>query len=151
MSFRVLYPEILLRRDDTRREQAMEQSMDILRKLESVHNEATNKSIADISRLLQETLSRRLTAYIAGVKEGKTVSRWATGEIVEIRQTDVERRLRAAYAIASLLLAHVDPQTTKAWFIGINPQLDDESPAELIREDRFKEVFAAARAFVVGG
>lgn len=43
-----------------------------------------------------------------------------------------------------------DP-TIRAWFMGMNPQLDDVSPAEALAEDRFREVLAAARAFLAGG
>lgn len=39
----------------------------------------------------------------------------------------------------------------RAWFIGLNPQLDDVSPAEAIHDGRLKEAKAAARAFVAGG
>ena len=43
------------------------------------------------------------------------------------------------------------PRIVKASFIGLNPQLDDVSPAETIRGGRLKEAKAAARAFVAGG
>jgi hypothetical protein len=33
----------------------------------------------------------------------------------------------------------------------MNPQLDDDSPAEVIRDGRLKEALAAAKAFVAGG
>ncbi len=33
----------------------------------------------------------------------------------------------------------------------MNPQLDDDSPAEAIREGRLKEALAAANAFITGG
>jgi len=39
----------------------------------------------------------------------------------------------------------------KAWFIGLNPQLGDVSPAEALREGRLMETVSAARAFTVGG
>ena len=39
----------------------------------------------------------------------------------------------------------------RAWFIGMNPQLDDESPAEVIREGRVKDALTAAKTFVSGG
>jgi hypothetical protein len=41
--------------------------------------------------------------------------------------------------------------TIRAWFIGMNPQLDDESPIEAVLSGRHKEVLAAARAFLAGG
>ena len=116
-----------------------------------VHRQAVAAPLTEVAGLLQEVLSRRLTAFIAGVKDGKTVSRWANGEVTEIREHETEQRLRMAYEIAQLLLLHDSPQTVKAWFIGLNPQLDDRSPAEVIREGQLREALAAARAFVVGG
>ncbi len=55
------------------------------RVVEQAHRQATASPVSEIARLLQELLSRRLTAYIAGVGEGKTVNRWANGEVLEIR------------------------------------------------------------------
>lgn len=113
---------------------------------------ATAASVSEVAAFLQEILSRRLTAYIAGVKDGKTVTRWASKEVTEIRDPETEQRLRTAYAIAQLLLSRGDSApTVKAWFIGLNPQLGDTSPAESIHEGRLKEALAAARAFIVGG
>lgn len=116
-----------------------------------VHRQAVSAPLSEVARLLQEVLSRRLTAYIAGVKDGKTVSRWANAEVTEIREHETEQRLRTAYEIAQLLLLHDSPQTVKAWFIGLNPQLDDRAPAEVIHEGQLREALAAARAFAVGG
>jgi hypothetical protein len=107
--------------------------------------------VSEIAGFLQELLSRRLTAYIAGVTSGKTISRWASGEVTEVRDHETERRLRTSYEIAQLLLDRDSAQTVKAWFIGLNPQLGDVSPAEAIREGKLKEALAAARAFAVGG
>ena len=39
----------------------------------------------------------------------------------------------------------------RMWFIGSNPWLDHDSPIDAIREDRFKEVAAAATAMVEDG
>jgi hypothetical protein len=108
--------------------------------------------IQDIARTLEDLLSRRLTAVIVGVKDGKTVARWASGETSDVRGEDTELRLRTAYQIAIMLLTSLDSaQTVKAWFIGLNPQLGDTSPAEAIREGRLRDALAAARAFVAGG
>jgi hypothetical protein len=85
------------------------------------------------------------------VGDAKTVSRWASGEVSEIRDVWMEQRLRTAYEIAQLLLAYDAVQTVKAWFIGLNPQLGDVSPAEALRDGRLKETLSAARAFTVGG
>jgi hypothetical protein len=53
-------------------------------------------------------------------------------------------------------LADADsPQIAQAWFQGLNPQLNDRSPARILREGELEEVgpavIAAARAFLIGG
>ncbi len=118
--------------------------------VEQAHQLALRVSIGEAARALQELLSRRLTAYIAGVKDGKTVTRWVNGEVTVARE-DNELRLRTAYEIAQLLLQFDSPQTVRAWFIGLNPQLDDRSPAQALHEGQLKEALSAARAFVAGG
>jgi hypothetical protein len=119
---------------------------------EQAHRDAMETPIQDIARTLEDLLSRRLTAVIVGVKDGKTVARWASGETSDVRGEDTELRLRTAYQIAIMLLTSLDSaQTVKAWFIGLNPQLGDTSPAEAIREGRLRDALAAARAFVAGG
>jgi hypothetical protein len=35
--------------------------------------------------------------------------------------------------------------------MGLNPQLDDQAPADVLREDRLREALVAAKAFRVGG
>lgn len=127
----------------------MNDTVDLI--MHQTHRQATSAPVSEIAGVLQELLSRRLTAYIAGVGNGKTVSRWANGEVAEIRDHRTEQRLRTAYEIIQLLMRYDSAQTVKAWFIGLNPQLGDVSPAEAIREGQLKESLAAARAFTVGG
>jgi hypothetical protein len=59
--------------------------------------------------------------------------------------------LRCAYQTFQLLLAEESPHTVRAWFLGLNPQLDDQSPAQSIREGDFRDVLVAAKAFLAGG
>jgi hypothetical protein len=117
--------------------------------VEKAHHRAVDTSVEEVTGTLQSLLSRRLVAYIAGVKDAKTVSRWASGE-VEPRD-EAERRLRDVYQIALLLTEFDSPRIVKAWFIGLNPHLEDTSPVEAIRDGRTTEALAAARAFIVGG
>ncbi len=118
--------------------------------LEQAHRLAVVAPVSDVASFLQNLLGRRLVAYVAGVKDAKTVSRWASGEVGSVRQ-ESEERIRTAYEVAQLLVQFDSPRIVKAWFIGLNPQLDDVSPAETIHEGKLKEVKAAARAFVAGG
>jgi hypothetical protein len=117
--------------------------------VEQAHHRAVDARLEDVVEYLQALLGRRLVAYIAGVKDAKTVSRWANGE-AEARQ-EAEKRVRAAYQIALLLTGFDSPRIVKAWFIGLNPHLADVAPAEAIHDGRSKEALAAARSFIVGG
>lgn len=113
------------------------------------HERAVTFEIKDVARYLQEALGQKLVAYMADVRDPKRVGRWAQG--AQAPREDAERRLRAAFQIFHLLLAEDTPHVIRAWFIGMNPQLDDDSPAEAIHDGRLKETLAAARAFIAGG
>lgn len=118
--------------------------------LEELHNRAVTTPLAKIASDLEELLTRRVIAFIADV-DGKTVSRWASGQVNDIRDMHTHQRLLVTYEIAQLLLEYDSPRTVKAWFLGLNPQLDDRSPAEVLQEGRLKAVLDAARAFVAYG
>jgi hypothetical protein len=118
---------------------------------QDAHQQAMRASVPEIAGLLSQLLSRRVTAYIAGVDDAKTVSRWMTGKTVRIRNLDVERRLRTAYEIAVMLLSTDSSDVVRAWFISLNPQLGDVTPVEAIHNGEVREALSAARSFVVGG
>jgi hypothetical protein len=113
------------------------------------HRRVTESSIQQITEYLEEVLGRKLVATLAGVKDQKAVGRWTSGEREPRR--GAEERLRAAYQIFRLLMAVEAPHTVRAWFIGLNPQLHDESPILVIQEGRFQEAMVAARAYIAGG
>jgi hypothetical protein len=122
--------------------------------VEAANRQSIRTPFADVAYFLQDVLGRQLVAYIAGVEATKTVSRWASGK-VDAPRLKHEKRLRIAYEITFLLTAFEAPRVVKAWFIGLNPQLDDRAPAEVIRkasdDAELKEAVAAARAFIAGG
>ncbi|MFT4220189.1 MAG: hypothetical protein QM611_06695 [Microbacterium sp.] len=62
-----------------------------------------------------------------------------------------ERKLRNTFQVYGLLSSVEGDHTVRAWFMGMNPQLDDDSPAEALAAERFREVASAARAFAAGG
>ena len=117
--------------------------------IEQVHRRTVKASVPEITKFLEEVLTRKLIAYMMEVKDAKTVGRWASGDRNPGRET--ESRLRAVYQIFQILQAEESPHTVRAWFIGLNPQLDDESPATAIREGRAKDVLVAAKSWIAGG
>jgi hypothetical protein len=94
-------------------------------------------------------LGVKLVAYIGGVKSTRQVSIWADGS-GEPGAADQER-LRHAFHAAALLRERYDAVTVQSWFKGINPTLNDEAPAQVLREGQPtvgpRSVIAAARAF----
>ena len=49
-----------------------------------------------------------------------------------------------------MLLTVDAADTVRAWFIGMNPQLDDEAPLNEIAAGNTKAVIGAARSFILG-
>jgi hypothetical protein len=114
-----------------------------------LHRESTEAAIDDVVRYLQDLFGQRLVGIMAGVRDPKSVGRWASKETTP--RAEAERRLRDTFAIARLLLTDESPHTLRAWFVGLNPQLDDESPAAAISKGRTRDVLVAAKSYLAGG
>ncbi len=116
-----------------------------------VYREALRVSPAEGAVVLRAGLTPRLAAYVTGVDATRTVARWAQGETARLR-ADHATRLRTAYEIVRLLeYAHESPETIQAWFLGMNPVLDDRSPARALHEGDHAGARAAAVAFLAEG
>ncbi len=117
---------------------------------EQVHGEATRVDVAAATRELGNLLTDRLLAYIVNVRDVKTLARWESGRVSEVR-IESERRLRTAYEIATLLGRVEAASTIRTWFIGLDPYLDDASPADAIHDGRLQDALNAARSFIAYG
>ena len=111
------------------------------------HRKAVETTFADIVKTLVEALGRTLVAFIGDV-DRKTVDRWADGQQP---RTASETRVRTAFQVYQLLLSRDSEHTVRAWFIGLNPQLDDTSPAQALHDDQIRDVIVAAKSFTLGG
>ncbi len=112
------------------------------------HRIMTQAAITDVVVFLVKNLGRSLTAHIAEV-DPKTVDRWVKGDRP---RTEAEQRMRLAYQIFHVLQEDDGgPFTARPWFIGLNPQLDDISPVDVLREGRLRDVLVAAKSFASGG
>lgn len=87
-------------------------------------------------------------AVIAGVSDAKAVGKWARGQ--RTPHPVAELRLRNAYQIVQLLLQRESAETVRAWFVGMNPDLDDQAPVLVLRENAIG-VMQAARSFLTHG
>ena len=102
---------------------------------------------------LTNILGAKLVAYVAGVTETRAVHQWI--EEGQHPREASEARLRLAYRLAKTIDDRDGAGVARAWLQGLNPQLDDRSPARLLREGDLDEVgpdlVAAVRAFIIGG
>ncbi|NQX17465.1 hypothetical protein [Rathayibacter sp. VKM Ac-2857] len=114
------------------------------------YEQSVRSSTADVVTALRELLGAKLVAYLGSVNETRAVRQWAEGE--RTPSNEVVSRLRLAYQVAGLISEREQPRVVQAWFQGLNPQLDDVSPARLVREAELGEagprILAAARSFV---
>ena len=114
----------------------------------AAHRQAVRTDLPTIVRYLQDVLEQRLIAVIAGVSDAKAVGRWARG--TQTPHPDTEKRLRLAFQITQMLMTAESSDTVRAWFIGMNPELDDEAPALMLGKEPLR-VLQAARFFLANG
>lgn len=116
------------------------------------YRKATGADFPTVVDALVQIIGRKLTAYIASIKDARALDRWRAGSEP---QKEVERRIRLSYHVVSMLAGYDTPAVVQAWLTGLNPELDDEIPVKLLREGDIeqdgKRVLNAARAFVAGG
>jgi len=114
---------------------------------------AMRSSTADLVTALRELLGAKLVAYVGSVGETRAVRQWAEGQ--RHPSASVERRLRLTFQVAGLLAERDDARVIQSWFQGMNPQLEDDSPARMLRDDDLDtagpRVLAAARSFAAVG
>lgn len=100
---------------------------------ERAHREAIRASIESIAERLQDMLGQQMTAFAVGIKDPRTIGRYARGESAPWPKT--EKRLRELFEITQVLLARETPETVRAWLLGSHPLLEDQSPIELLHAD----------------
>src|SRR3954467_8419506 len=117
------------------------------------HAHAMRAAFRGVAGQLRDLLGVRLVAYLGGVGETRAVHQWADGD--RTPSEAVQQRLRFALRVALPIADADSPAIAQAWFQGLNPQLDDRSPARLLRDGDLDEVgpaiVAAERAFLIGG
>ena len=118
----------------------------------AAHTRAVRASFPEVVTALREILGAKLCAYLGSVKETRAINEWAEG--AREPSEAVQRRLRLAFQVAGAIAEIEGPEVARAWFQGLNPQLEDRSPARLLREGDLDEVgpevIGAERAFMLG-
>lgn len=113
----------------------------------TAHKNTAKLDIREITRRLNQNLGATLVAGLTGSKDRKISYKWAQHDGPAPKEQTV-RRLAFAYEKWSLIAAVEGEHVARMWFIGSNPWLENDTPVDGIREGNFKEVAAAALAFV---
>ncbi|MEA2514555.1 MAG: hypothetical protein QOJ59_4042 [Thermomicrobiales bacterium] len=119
--------------------------------LHAAQRRAVSASPAAMAGHLQSLFGQRITAMITGVDDPKTVGRWARGQAPQERHF---RRLQDAFQVVSLLEIAESEQVARAWFLGMNPDLGDQSPAAVLADDPAaggQRIMRAARSYLARG
>ena len=114
----------------------------------SAHGRAVSSDQNEALRALVAALGKYPVAAIFG-KETRTIERWLKPG-VRMKVED-ERRLRDAFQVFSRIEEADDAYVARAWFIGMNPELGDDSPVEQLAAGNARSVLAAARSYVNAG
>lgn len=111
------------------------------------HVDTTRMETYEIARELTDALGPTLVAVLAGVRDRKLPSKWAK-EGGPVPRPESLRKLQTAHRVWRFIKSHDNEWVAKAWFIGLNPLLDEKPPVVALNEGRDREVVEAARAFV---
>jgi hypothetical protein len=118
----------------------------------AAHREATTAPFPKVVQELVAAIGRKLTAFIAGVKDVRALDRWIEGAAP---YKNAEERLRFAFQVVKTLDNHEHSSVVQAWLTGLNPELNDRVPIRVMREGDLEtvgpEILGAVRAFVAGG
>jgi len=113
----------------------------------AAHERSVGLSIAEIAAVLQAQLGQELLGGIVG-KNARTLARWAHATVRPPHAS--EKLLRDTFQVFAIVCSVHPPDVARAWFMGLNPELGDVSPAEALSEGRAREVMAAARSYLAG-
>jgi hypothetical protein len=115
--------------------------------VEEIHRVSARTSVSDIAGELQDILGQRQVAFAVQIKSAKEVGRWAADESKPRDETDA--RLRRLFRVIEVLRQGGEGQDTiRAWMLGSNPSLQEESPIEAFHDDRWVQVLRAAETFI---
>ncbi|WCD91460.1 hypothetical protein [Microbacterium sp. nov. GSS16] len=113
-------------------------------------HEAESTMVSDPRELvhtLTEALGPTLVAALAGAKNSHTAESWASENGPQPWPWAAER-IRFAAEQWRRISSIEDPDTARAWFVGANPWLQDDTPVNAIREGRFTDISHAIQALV---
>ena len=96
---------------------------------------------AKVEALSRDFRSQRQLAAALGVSPAQ-ISRWKRGQGID---PDNAERLDLLELVMSFLLRMYEPSTAEKWLFGLNPQLGNRRPIDVVRRGETEELIAALR------
>lgn len=112
-----------------------------------VYSQTARMDIHEMTRQLNAHLGPTIVAALAGAKDKGQAIRWARPDGPRPRAEAVGR-LQLAHRAWTQLSIGENEHVARAWFLGGNPFLGEDTPVTAIREDRRKEVMNAVAALL---
>lgn len=114
------------------------------------HDKSTKLKIDEIATFLEEVLGQRLTAEMLQISNHKLLGKWKNRQQMP-GSLDTQDKLRKIYQLTYLLNQFEKPLTVRAWFLGMNPDLDDKLALDLIKDNNFHSVLKAIESYIARG
>jgi len=112
------------------------------------HSATARLDIHEVVRRLNNHLGPLLVATLAGSKDPKLPHKWAKPVGGSMPGPAFQKRLLLAHRVWIAIADAESDAIARAWFLGGNPFLGEDTPITAIREDRHKEVAQALTAFL---
>lgn len=113
----------------------------------TTHSETARMDVHEMVRQLNSHLGPTLVAALAGATGKSQALRWAKPD-GPVPRHDATRRLQLAHRVWTHVSVAENDHTARAWFIGGNPLLGEDTPVTAIRQDRGREVMVAVQALL---
>lgn len=107
----------------------------------------SNSPVSEKARYLITRLGPTLVAAGIGFRNRKVISE-VSENLDEAFSDEQKRRVEILHEVWTKVSRSEGDDLARAWFIGANPWLNDESAISAIREDRFEQVKIAAQAMI---
>lgn len=99
---------------------------------------------------LNSALGPTLVSALAGTRDRDQPTQWGQPDGPE-PAPEFAQRLRFAHEQWTRLAAGGSEDVARAWFIGGNPRLNEDTPLTAIRGDRWYELSATVSSYLEGG
>jgi transcriptional regulator with XRE-family HTH domain len=99
-------------------------------------------TVAKVEALSIDFESQAALADLLGVSRSR-VTRWLKGEGIDPANAE---RIDLLELVSANLRRVYEPDAVRAWLMGVNPQLGDRRPIDLVRAGKTEELMRAIRA-----